>query len=182
MKKILFLIDLVIALNYSVMAQVDLTYETPYDIIKCLDEVGKDTLLTLNECESKCLNYKFQKMRGSFDFNGKKVLFFRGNTGKVQVSKKWYFDVLKKSFEMSGRIDYEYVFTDWLFFFCAEEARLVGCDAVVFIACKKAPLSKQEVLKRIGCSYNDQRQMASLLHRCYIEHFEQRFYPILQNQ
>lgn len=124
--------------------------KTPEEIISCLSQTGNDTSRVLNECESKCLNYKFQKMRGSFDFNGKKVLFFRGNTGKVQVSKKWYFDVLKKSFEMSGRIDYEYVSTDWLFFFCAEEARLVGCDAVVFIACKKAPLSKQEVLKRIG--------------------------------
>jgi hypothetical protein len=48
----------------------------PKNILECLLEMGKDTIPTLNACESKYLNFDFQKNRGIFDFSGKKNSIF----------------------------------------------------------------------------------------------------------
>lgn len=114
----------------------------------CFADIGNDTLPLLNECESKCLNYKLQSIRGDFDFTGKRVAFFRGNLGQVRMSKIWYFECLKKMHVINGYIDPEYNKT-LVFFFNEDDAIQIGLDAVIFSGCKKTPLTKKDVIKRI---------------------------------
>ena len=122
-------------------------FKMPDDIMDCLAEVGKDTLPILNKCESKCLNYKFQKRRGTFDFSGKKVAFFTGNTGMSRITKIWYFDQLKKAVKVFGYIPLENVSVQ-LVFFNEEDAKMAGYDAVIFCASKKY-ISKKEAIDRL---------------------------------
>ena len=149
MKQFLSFFLSIIVYTCCTMAQTSLPYKTPDDIVSCLIEVGKDTLPTLNECESRCLNYEFQNRKGAFDFTGKKAVFFRGNWGQILVSKKWYFDHLKSSYNILGYIEYEHIDTIWLYIFSEEEAKQVGYDVAIFSGCKKAPLSKKEIISRL---------------------------------
>lgn len=124
-----------------------LSEETPNDIIYCLTEVGKDTLPTLNECESKCLNYEYQDRKGDFDFSGKKIAFFRGNTGRIRVSKEWYFRQLKETVEIYGYVPVKSLSIQ-LVIFNEKEAKMAGYDAVLFCASKKY-ISKKEAIDRL---------------------------------
>ena len=92
MKQLALIFCMLFIFNSCLMGQEQLTENIPKDISDCLTKVGKDTLSTLNLCESKYLNCRFQKNKGTFDFCGKKVAFFKGNTGMIQSTKKDFFD------------------------------------------------------------------------------------------
>ena len=100
--------------------------KTPDDIVNCLAEVGTDDIPVLNECESKCLNYLFQKERGLFDFSEKKAAFFRGSGGRICTSKEWYL----------------------LVFFSEEEAKKIGYDVVIFLDSKRY-IKKKDAIARL---------------------------------
>ena len=77
--------------------------KTPDDIVNCLAEVGTDDIPVLNECESKCLNYLFQKERGLFDFSEKKQHSLGEVEGEyvhqkngILTKKKWRSDSMVK--------------------------------------------------------------------------------------
>lgn len=123
--------------------------KTPEEIISCLSQTGNDTSRVLNECESKCLNYCLSTIRGPYDFTQKRVAFFRGNMGTIQMSKKWYFDLLKNIYKRYGNLDHATLSSSRLFVFEEEDAKRVGYDAVIFVWCKKGQLSKNKVLKRL---------------------------------
>jgi hypothetical protein len=117
----------------------------PKDILDCLTEVGKDTVSTLNVCESKYLNFCFQKEKGTFNFCGKKMAFFKGNIGTIKSTKKEYFAVEKQLIQdgfypsPGGQ----------LIIFNEDEAKKTGYD-VVFIVYNKRYLTKKEVIKRLS--------------------------------
>ena len=148
MKKFFLILCSTFGLNCCLMAQIVSLENTPNDIMDCLAYVGKDTLTTLNECESKCLNYKFQKRRGTFDFSGKKVVFFTGSTGQSRTSKDWYFDQLRRHVNIYGYISLENADVQ-LVFFSQEEKEQTGCDVAIFIA-SKMPISKKNAIKRLS--------------------------------
>ena len=147
MKRILLVLCSTLGFNCCIMAQTVSSQITPNDIMDCFTEVGKDTLPILNACESKCLNYKFQKRRGTFDFSDKKVAFFVGNTGMSRITKIWYFDQLKKTVKVYGYIPLENVSVQ-LVFFNEKEAEMAGYDVVIFCESKKY-ISKKEAIYRL---------------------------------
>lgn len=126
------------------MGQEKIAENIPKDILDCLTEMGKDTVSALNVCESKFLNFCFQKEKGTFDFLGKKMAFFRGNTGTIKSTKKEYFDVEKqlihKGFYPSPG--------GQLIFLNEDESKKTGYD-VVFIAYNKRFLTKKDVVKQL---------------------------------
>lgn len=61
-----------------------------------LDSCGLDNKPNVNLKESAFLNYLKEKQRKDFDFKEKKVAFITGNAGGQIMSKKEYFDALKK--------------------------------------------------------------------------------------
>jgi len=139
MKRLFLVFGLMVALNYSALSQEESQEETPDEIVACLPEIGKANDSALNDCEGKILNYKFFRHRGSFDFTGKRVAFFSGNTGTVRRSPKDYFEGTKRSYEKWGivfRAKYDYIV-----FFDEEEAKQTGYDAVIIWGSKK-PLTK----------------------------------------
>lgn len=147
MERFFLILCSTLCFNCCALAQSVSPQATPNEIMDCLIEVGKDTLPTLNKCESECLNYKFQKRRGSFDFSDKKVVFFTGNTGMTRVTKNWYFNQLKEVVKVYGYIPLENVEVQ-LVFFDQEDAAQIGCDVAIFVASKKK-ISKEEAIKRL---------------------------------
>jgi len=141
MKQLFLTLCLPVIFNISLMGQEN---NIPKDILDCLTEMGKDSISTLNVCESKFLNFCFQKEKGTFDFCGKKMAFFKGNIGTIKSTKKEYFDVEKqlihKGFYPSPR--------GQLIIFDEEEAKKTGYD-VVFIAYNKRYLTKKDVIKQL---------------------------------
>ena len=147
MKRLILVLFVLLLMNGYLMSQNVVSSKTHGDLIRCLPQMGQDSLLVLNECESNYLNILFQNRKGDFDFSGKKVAFFRGNTGTIPCSKDNYFAVVKKGFNMDSTLGLR--FCGWVCFFEEEEAKQVGYDAVVFYGCKKN-LSKKEVIKRLN--------------------------------
>jgi hypothetical protein len=132
--------------NSFLMGQEKLTENIPTDILDCLTEVGTDTVSTLNVCESKYLNYRFQKDKGTFDFCSKKVAFFKGNAGTIQSTKKDFFDKEKSFIDIKGFLP---LGSGQLIVFNENEAKQVGYDAVIVTSSKKI-LSPKEVIKRLS--------------------------------
>ncbi len=121
--------------------------KTPDDIVNCLAEVGTDDIPVLNECESKCLNYLFQKERGLFDFSEKKAAFFRGSGGRIRTSKEWYFNQKKMAVRFYGEISTESPAVQ-LVFFSEEEAKKIGYDVVIFLDSKRY-IKKKDAIARL---------------------------------
>ena len=128
------------------MGQEKLTENIPKNILDCLTEVGMDTVSTLNVCESKYLNCRFQKDKGTFDFCSKKVAFFKGNAGTIQSTKKDFFDAEKYFIDIKGFLP---LGSGQLIIFNKNEAKQVGYDAVIVTSSKKL-LSTKEVIKRLS--------------------------------
>lgn len=149
MKKVILLICQTVVSICCMTAQTISQPNAPDDIVNCLMEAGNDTLLVLNECESKFLNYRLQTQRDTFDFTGKRVAFFRGNTGKIRTSKIFFFDRIKESYNINGYVGNTSINSNRLFVLEEKDAKQVGCDAVIFIWCKKGPFSRKEILKRL---------------------------------
>ena len=102
MKQLFLILCMSVIFNGFLMGQEKLAENIPKDILDCLTEMGKDTVSTLNVCESKYLNYRFQKDKGTFDFCSKKVAFFKGNAGTIQSTKKDFFDKEKYFIDIKG--------------------------------------------------------------------------------
>lgn len=130
--------------NISLMGQEKSAKDIPKEILDCLVDMGKDTISTLNVCESKFLNLCFQKERGTFDFHGKKMAFFKGNIGTIKSTKKEYFDTEKrlihKGFYPSPG--------GQLIIFDKNDVKKTGYDAV-FIVYNKRYIAKKEIVKRL---------------------------------
>ncbi len=148
MKRLFLVFGLMVALNYSAQGQEESQEKTPDEIVACLSETGNDTLSVLNECEGKCLNYVLQDRRGTFDFVGKRVAFFRGNIGTIRTTKKGTFGILEYELESLGYIPRTLSDVDFVLF-NEDEARQIGYDAVIFVWCKKRPFSKIDALRRL---------------------------------
>ncbi len=146
MKQLFLTLCLPIIFNSFLMGQEKSTENIPKDILDCLTEVGKDTVSTLNVCESKYLNYLFQKDKGTFDFCSKKVAFFKGNTGTIKSTKKDFFDKEKYFIDIKGFLP---LGSGQLIIFNENEAKQVGYEAVIISSSKKL-LSTKEVIKRLS--------------------------------
>ncbi|MDR1714483.1 MAG: hypothetical protein LBS20_01410 [Prevotella sp.] len=144
MRHLLLTLCLPVFFNISIMGQEKIVENIPKDILDCLVEMGTDTLSTLNICESKFLNFCFQKEKDTFDFYGKKMAFFKGNTGTIKSTKKEYFDV-EKQLIYSGRFPSP---RGQLIIFNEDEAKKVGYD-VVFIVYNKKYITKEDIIKRL---------------------------------
>jgi hypothetical protein len=126
------------------MGQEKSAKDIPQDIVDCLEEMGNDTTSAINVCESKFLNLCFQKERGTFDFFGKKMAFFKGNIGTIKSNKQEYFATKKRLIDMGfypspgGQ----------LIIFNEDEAKETGYD-VVFIVYNKRYLTKKDVIKQL---------------------------------
>jgi hypothetical protein len=126
------------------MGQEKSAKEMPQEILDCIVEMGKDTTSTLNACESKFLNFCFQKERGTFDFSGKKMAFFKGNIGTLKSNKQEYFATEKRLIDKGfypspgGQ----------LIILNEDESKQVGYD-VVFIVYNKRYLTKKDVIKQL---------------------------------
>ena len=146
MKQLFLILCMSLIFNSCLMGQEKLAENTPKDILDCLTEVGKDTVSALNVCESKYLNYRFQKDKGTFDFCNKKVAFFKGNAGTIQSTKKDFFDKEKYFIDIKGFLP---LGSGQLIIFNENEAKQVGYDAVIVTSSKKL-LSTKEVIKRLS--------------------------------
>ena len=69
--------------NISLMGQDKSEQDRQKDILDCLVKMGEDTMVTLNICESKYLNFNYQTIKSTFDFHGKRVAFFKGNAKRL---------------------------------------------------------------------------------------------------
>jgi hypothetical protein len=112
-----------------------------------LEKAGINNEPILNECESKCLNYLFQKERGLFDFSGKKAAFFRGSGGRIRTTKEWFFNQKKMAVRFYGEISTESPAVQ-LVFFSEEEAKKIGYDVVIFLDCKRY-IKKKDAIARL---------------------------------
>ncbi|MDR0763623.1 MAG: hypothetical protein LBF01_03915 [Bacteroidales bacterium] len=128
------------------MGQEKLIENIPQDILNCLIEMGKDTVSTLNVCESKYLNVLFQKDKDAFDFYEKKTAFFKGNTGTIKSTKKEFFDKEKYFIHQKGFLPPSG--SCQLITFNKDEEKQVGYDAVI-ISLSKKYITKKEIIKRL---------------------------------
>ncbi len=119
--------------------------DTPKDISECLEGMGKDTLPTLNVCESKYLNFYFLKDKKTFDFFDKRIIFLQGNTGTIKSTKKEYFDRLKQFVDQKGFFPESGI--GQLIIFNEDEVKKLRYDAVI-ISLSKKYLTKKDVFKR----------------------------------
>ena len=145
MKQLFLILCMSLIFNNFLMGQEKLMENISKDILDCLTEVGKDAVSTLNVCESKYLNCRFQKDKNTFDFYSKKVAFFKGNAGTIKSTKKDFFDKEKSFIEIKGFFP---TGSAQLIIFNDDEVRQVGYDAVIVVASKKY-LTKKEILCRL---------------------------------
>lgn len=99
--------------NISLMGQDKSEQDRQKDILDCLVKMGEDTMVTLNICESKYLNFNYQTIKSTFDFHGKRVAFFKGNAGTIKSTKKEYFDRIK--YFVNQKVTCPYVPINWSF-------------------------------------------------------------------
>ena len=117
----------------------------PKDILDCVLELGKDTVSTMNACESKYLNFLFQKDKNIFDFCGKEIAFFTGNTGSIRSTKKDFFNE-EKYFIRQNR--FFPCGSNQLIIFYEDEIKQTGYDAVIISSSKKL-VTKKEIMKQL---------------------------------
>ncbi len=146
MKQLLFTLCLSIIFSISLMGQEELTEDMLKDILDCLPELGNDNISSLNVCESKCLNFYFQKDRATFDFCKKRVVFFKGNTGTIKSTKKEYFDGIK---QMINNEIFLFEAPGQLIIFNENEVKQIGYDVAIVNGSKKL-LSIKDVIKRLN--------------------------------
>ena len=146
MKQLFLILCMYLIFNNCLIGQEKLKENISKDILDCLTEVGKDAVSTLNVCESKYLNCRFQKDKGSFDFCSKKVAFFKGNAGTIKSTKKDFFNKEKYFIEIKGFFPAGSV---QLIIFNDDEAKQVGYDAVI-VSSSKRLLSAKDVIKRLN--------------------------------
>ena len=106
MKHLLLILFLPMIFNISLMGQDKSEQDRQKDILDCLVKMGEDTMVTLNICESKYLNFNYQTIKSTFDFHGKRVAFFKGNAGTIKSTKKEYFDRIKYFVNQKGTCPY----------------------------------------------------------------------------
>jgi hypothetical protein len=143
--KQIFIILGVVLFNMPLMGQEKTTKDMPKDILDCLPEMGKDVTSTLNVCESKFLNFCFQKDRGDFNFCGKKMAFLEGNIGTIASTKAKYFATEK-------RLIHEDIYPiprGQLIVFNKAEAKETGYDAVFISYNKKGNITSSKAVKRL---------------------------------
>lgn len=145
MKQLFLILCLPILFNLSLMGQEQSAEEIQKELLNCVAEMGKDTASILNACESKYLNFSFQNERGKFDFHGRRVAFFKGNTGTIKGTKKDYLDLLEQFAIQNGFL---LAREGQLIILNEEEIKETGYDAVVITMSKKL-LTKKEVVKRL---------------------------------
>ena len=146
MKQLFLILCMSLIFNNCLMGQEKLMENISKDILDCLTEVGKNAVSTLNVCESKYLNCRFQKDKGTFDFCSKKIAFLKGNAGTIKSTKKDFFDKEKSFIEIKGFLP---MGSDQLIIFNNEEVRQVGYDAVI-VSSSKRLLSAKDVIKRLN--------------------------------
>jgi hypothetical protein len=94
------------------------------------NNLGLDNNPTLNENEAKLLNNYFSESRETFNFIDKKIAFVSGSTGTTYITKRKYFEDIKKWNESNSRIvtslivltekekkesgDYDAILTAWV--------------------------------------------------------------------
>lgn len=132
-------------LNFSLMGQEKWEESIPQDILDCLVKAGTDTASILNTYEGKYLNFCFRKEKGTFDFCGKRMAFFKGNTGTTKSTKKDFFESEKLYIRQKNLIPPP---SGQLIFFNENEVKATGYD-VVFITYNKKVITKKEIIKRL---------------------------------
>jgi len=147
MKQLFLTLCLPVIFNISLMGQEKSAEDIQKDILDCLVEMGKDTISTLNVCESKYLNFNFQTDKGTFDFCSKKIAFFKGNTGTIKSTKKEYFDGLKQFVHQKGFLPSSS--SGQLIVFDENEVKKTGYDAVIISSSKKY-ITNNEIVKRLN--------------------------------
>lgn len=144
MKQLFLILCMSLIFSNCLIGQDKLKKNISKDILDCLTEVGKDAASTLNACESKYLNCRFQKDKNTF-FCSKKVAFFKGNAGTIKSTKKDFFDKEKSFIEIKGFFS---TGSAQLIIFNDDEVKQVGYDAVI-VSSSKRLLTKEEVVKRL---------------------------------
>ncbi|MBP2619719.1 hypothetical protein [Chryseobacterium jejuense] len=117
----------------------------PKDIIHCLNEFGTDLSGALNICESRYLDFYFEKQRNVFSFKGKKVYFLNGNSGSKRSDKRTYFDETKRILNV-GSIPSHLM--QQLLVFSEAESKQIGYDAAIITGSKKY-ITKEDIHKKI---------------------------------
>jgi hypothetical protein len=145
MKQLFLILCLSTLFNSILSGQEKSDINIPQDILDCLVGMGKDTISTLNVCESKFLNFCFQKEKGAFDFSGKKIAFFRGNAGTLNCTKEEYFAVI----ELWARQGFLPSWHGQLIIFTKDDVKKTGYDAVIVSPSSKKYLTIKEVVKRL---------------------------------
>ena len=144
MKKVLFILLILLLNNLSILGQGTTDVNVKEELTHCLEEMGKDTCSLLNDCESKYMNFNFQEEKGLFDFQGKKIAFFKGSSGTAKSTKKEYFISTKATINYIGYVP----IADQLIIFTEDEKKRTGYDAVI-ISSSKRIITKQAVVKRL---------------------------------
>lgn len=117
----------------------------PKDIIHCSNDFGTDLSGTLNICESRYLDFYFEKQRNVFSFKGKKVYFLTGNSGSKRSDKRTYFEETKRILNM-GSIPSHLM--QQLLVFSEAERKQIGYDAAIITGSKKY-ITKKDIYKKI---------------------------------
>lgn len=127
------------------MGQENNTHILTNNILECIEEIGKDSIPTLNVCESFIMNYMYYYDKDTFDFGGKRVAFLKGNMGTLRSNKKEYFDRLKQYVQSKGILP---TCPDQLIILDKNEVKLLGYDAVI-VSLSKKYLTSKDVIKRL---------------------------------
>lgn len=114
-------------------------------LISKLDSMGVDKSATLNQYEADYFNAKYKDQRKDFDFNNKKIAFFKGSSGGVLSDKADYFIVERGRY----RQDLYSNFCSLIIFDERQKAQSGGYDAV-FVYWAKIERSKNYYVKKLS--------------------------------
>ncbi|WP_071147564.1 hypothetical protein [Bacteroides ihuae] len=125
-------ICIIFLLSANLFGQIRSFEDIPKDVLKHLDKMGMDKSPIVNSPESDYFNMIFKDSRKDFDFEGKKVGFVTGSTGKRISNKHDYFDIEKKRFlhTYSPNGGILYLFDE------SQKEKSGGYDAVIAYWCK----------------------------------------------
>lgn len=160
MKFIISLFSICILCN-SMMAQIEFLEKKPYDLGDCIFFLGQDTSSTLNDCESKFLNYLFVNRRGNFDFTEKKIAFLMGSGGTIMTTKSYFFEGLIEDKDVNEFCKYA-LLTDQLVVFEEEDLKQTGFNAVITISCKRL-MTRKKAIKQLKKIYRKKQKSSKFL-------------------
>ena len=83
MKHLLLILFLPMIFNISLMGQDKSEQDRQKDILDCLVKMGEDTMVTLNICESKYLNFNYHLI-----FTERELHFLKAMQGRSKAQKK----------------------------------------------------------------------------------------------